>query len=532
MPSWLERLYEDIGNLWQKLPSAQKWLMGGIAGALILTLVGLSLTMFVIPSSNFFMGDLSQSQMGEVTSYLDEKNVTYDIGDDGSSIYVYQDEKKLQFDYAAAKGTKTLGGNSILLGPNWSQTKEQFDETRLRALQEELETTIEKGGGIQWARVHLTRRERALFPSGDSKAAASVSIKTQSGTLSRNEVEAIQWLVANALPGLEPVNVKVVANGTQLLQGFVEASESEQVASEQRKAEKELEEKKNARIAAILGPIVGGAHNYTSSVMLELDYDKLEIEETIVDTESPLAIRVKTEESSEETTQTGGVPGTPENNPADRLGRNSGSGSDSKSSEESTEKDFRPRMERKEIRKVAPGAILSQHVSIAIDQRQVFEDGEIVHQPRTEVELGVIEEQLKAAVGHIDASGEYHFEFNEIPFDNTSTLIAASAEKKDLLVRQLESGTFLIIAIILIGVFFYILRKVFAEAEEEELVEEEVEIPQGPMSLEDMGLKELGDETNLAPEDQRNKMLRDQIEKFAVEDPEAVAQIVKNWLSE
>ena len=533
MPSWLERLSEDIRNLWGKLPSSQKWLVGGIAGALLLTLVGLSMTMFVLPSSNFFMGDLTPSQMGDVKKFLEEKNVTYDIGDDGSSIYVYQDAKKLQFDYAAARGSKTLGGNSILLGPNWSQTKEQFDETRLRALQEELETTIERADNIKWARVHLTRRERALFPSGDTKAAASVSIQTKAGKPTRKEVEAIQWLVANALPGLEPVNVKVVANGKGVVEGYVPTSEEEQVATEQRKAEVELEKKKNARISAILDPIVGGPENYTSSVMVELDYDKLEIEETLIDTESPLAIHVKNEESSEKTSQTKGVPGTPENNPADRLGRNSGgSGTESNSTEESSEKDFRPRLERKQIRKVAPGAIRAQHVAVAIDQREVFENGEIVHKPRSPEELKIIEDQLKAAVGHIDSSPEYHFEFNEIPFDNTSTLIAASQEKKELIFRQLESGTFIVVAVVLIGVFFFFLRKVFAEAEEEEMVEEEVHLPEGPLTLEELGLKELGDESNLAPEEQKNKILREQIEKFAVDEPEVVAQIVKNWLSE
>ncbi|MCA9448546.1 MAG: hypothetical protein KC931_15595, partial [Candidatus Omnitrophica bacterium] len=318
----------------------------------------------------------------------------------------------------------------------------------------------------------------------------------------------------------------------QLLEGFFETSESEQVASEQRKAEKALEEKKNARIAAILNPIVGGPQNYTSSVILELDYDKLEIEETFVDTESPLAVKVRTEESSEDTTQTGGVPGTPENNPADGLGRNVGTGSESQSTEELSEKEYRPRMERKENRIVAPGAIVSQHVSIAINEHGTLKDGEMVFEPRSQEELAKLANQLKAAVGHNDASGEYVFELNEYAFDNTSDQMAAVAVKKETLHRQLESGFFLALAVILIGVFFYFVRKVFSEAEEEDVVEEEVNVPQGPLSLTELGLKELGDYESLEPEDQKNKMLRDQIEKYAIDEPESVAQIVKNWLSE
>ncbi|MCA9436007.1 MAG: flagellar M-ring protein FliF, partial [Candidatus Omnitrophica bacterium] len=392
MPSWLERLFEDIRNLWQKLPTSQKWLVGGVSAALLLLLVGVSMTTFVIPSSDYFMGDLSASQMSEATKFLDENNVTYDIGEDSSSIYVYGDADKLKYEYAAAKATKTLGGNRVLLGPNWSQTKEQFDELRLRALEEELAQTIEKGGNIEWARVHLTRRQRALFPSGDTKATASVSIKSKSGgDISRNEVEGIQWLVANSLPGLEPVNVKVIGDRNQPLEGFAETSESEQVANEQRKAEKALEEKKNAMIARILDPVVGGPQNYTSSVILELDYDKLEIEETFVDTESPLAVKVRTEESSEETNQTGGVPGTESNNPADRLGQNVGTGTESQSSEELSEKEYRPRLERKQSRVVAPGAILSQHVSVVINEREVYEDGEVKYEARTPEQLAKLE---------------------------------------------------------------------------------------------------------------------------------------------
>lgn len=532
MPSWLERLFEDIRNLWQKLPSSQQWLVGGLAGALVLSLIAISLTMFLLPSGQFFMGELSTSQMGDVAGFLDERNVRYDVGEDGKSLYVFQDPKKLQFEYASARGTKTLGGNSILLGPNWSQTKEQFDETRLRALQEELETTIEKADNIAWARVHLTKRERGLFPSGDTRAAASVSIKTHSGTPSRNEVEAIQWLVANSLPGLEPANVKVVGNGNRVLEGYTETTESEQVANEQRKAERELEVKKNERIAAILDPIVGGPQNYTSSVILNLDYDKLQIEETVLDTEAPLAVRIKTEESSEETSQAGGVPGTPENNPADRLGRNVEGGSTSQTTEERNERDFRPRLEKKINRVVAPGAILSQHVSIAINQREILDGGTVTYQPRTPEELATLERQLKAAVGHIDASPEYQFVLSEIAFDNTSAVIAETSEKRDLLFRQLESATFLIFAVVLIAVFFYFLRKVFVESAEEELVEEEVELPPSQLSLHELGLRDLTDSASLAPEDQKNKMLREQVEKFALEAPEATAQIVRNWLSE
>jgi len=79
-----------------------------------------------------------------------------------------------------------------------------------------------------------------------------------------------------------------------------------------------------------------------------------------------------------------------------------------------------------------------------------------------------LENQLKAAVGHVDASPEYHFVLNEMSFDTTSTQIAAAQEERQLLFRQMESGIFLAFAVILIGVFFYFLRKVFAEAEEED----------------------------------------------------------------
>ena len=532
MPSWLERLSEDIRNLWEKLPTSQRWFVASVAGALILALMAVSATMFIVPSGELFMGDLSRPQMADATNFLEENNITYDIGEDDSSIYVYDDAKKLQFEYAAARGTKTLGGNRVLMGPHWSQTKEQFDEISLRALEEELAATIERGGNIEWARVHLTRRGRALFPSNETKATASVSVKSKSGEVSRNEVEGIQWLVANALPGLDPVNVKVIGDGNRPLEGFMETSESEQVANEQRKAELMLEKKKNAAIAEILNPILGGSENYTSSVILELDYDKLEIEETILDTEEPLAIRIQTQESSEETTQTGGVPGTPENNPADRLGRNVGTGSESNSSEEMSEREYRPRLERKQSRVVAPGAIVSQHVSVAINQRETLQDGEVAYEARTPEELAMLENQLKAAVGHVDASAEYHFVLNEISFDTTGTQIAATEEKRRLFFRQLDSGLFLAAAILMIAVFFYFMRKVFTEAEDEEIVEEEVHMPDGPKTLAELGLRDLSDDESLEPEDQKNKMLREQVEQYATESPETVAEIIKNWLSE
>src|SRR3546814_17512756 len=73
----------------------------------------------------------------------------------------------------------------------------------LRALEGELARSIQSLDRVAAARVHLVLPERKLFSRDEQKPSASIVIRTQ-GRLSGGQVNAIQHLVAAAVPDLEP----------------------------------------------------------------------------------------------------------------------------------------------------------------------------------------------------------------------------------------------------------------------------------------------------------------------------------------
>jgi len=534
MPDWLNRLITDISALWQKLPTSQKWLVGGLSSALFLGLIGLSLTLYIFPSGEFLASGLSPTEVAQFVRFFDEKGVRYSLRDNGTSIYVYQDPYALMAEYAYTGQKKPLGGYSQLLGPKWGESSEQFKEKSRVAHQEELEMGIVQGSDrIKTARVYITLGKDTLFRSTSMKPTASVKVGTGGMGLEKRHVEGIQWLVASSVAGLQPADVKVIDESNQVLSGYEELSDTEKISNEQFRAQKAYEEKLKREIASILDPVVGSNENYAITAIVNLDYDKKQMKETFIDTEEPLEVTIKTEEMTEENQPAGGIPGTDSNNAQSPMQAQQ-PGGQSKLTQESREVEKKPRLERETVKEEAPGDILSQYVSITVNQRQDAESAKLI--PRAQEELAALEKQLKTAVGHIEDSTRFQFSFREVAFD-TSAAAHAEAQARSRKTRQnVESAVFLVFAVLLVGLFFYFLHRVFSlQPAERERLEELTEGEVGPPSeelLTELGLRALGEIGDMAPEVKRSRMMHEQVENFAREHPDTASQIVKSWLSE
>ena len=533
MPEWFERLFADISGVWEKASSAQRWVIGGVVATLTAGLIGITMALYVFPSGELLATGLGPSELARYVKFLDENGTRYDIRDNGTSIYVYESAPKIKGQFAFSGDTKPLGGYGHLLGPNWGKTRDQFQETSLRAHAEELEMSIVQGSDrIEFAEVFLTRGEEGLFKTTGTKPTASVKIGTGGMGVERRHVQGIQWLVANAMPGLLPEDVKVMDESNEVLDGYEKKSETELVTSERRSAELALEEKLEKKLGTILNPLVGGVTNRSIAVVVKLDWDKKHIREKIIDTNEPLEAWVKTEEIEEKNQPVGGIPGTPSNNAGDTLTAAPAGGQVSSLMQTSSEISSEPRRTREETTEVAPGAILSQQVTVTINEKQVADGGTITYEARTPEQLEAIEEQLKVAVGHIENSTKYSFSFREVPFDTSARQIALAEARREKLVQNIESGVFLFFAVALIVVFFIFLKKVFSMKIEEVEEEEEMEPISAEDTLAELGLRALGDEEGLSPEAKKSRMIREQVEVFTREHPEFASDIVKSWLSE
>ncbi len=100
--------------------------------------------------------------------------------------------------------------------PNWAGSDFSEKVNYQRALEGELERTLQTLNEVEAVRVHLVLPRESLFSEQERDAKAAVIVKTHGGTLSREAQQAIPQLVASAVDGLRPENVTVVDADTAM----------------------------------------------------------------------------------------------------------------------------------------------------------------------------------------------------------------------------------------------------------------------------------------------------------------------------
>src|SRR3546814_4234888 len=84
-------------------------------------------------------------------------------------------------------------------------------ETLRAAREADLARTIEAIDAVQSARIHIAAPEPSLFVRDDTPATASVMLTLQNGrSLSDGQVQAIRFLVASSVPGMNADHVSVI----------------------------------------------------------------------------------------------------------------------------------------------------------------------------------------------------------------------------------------------------------------------------------------------------------------------------------
>ncbi len=230
----------------------------------------------------------------------------------------------------ASEGSPHTGrmGFELFDKSSWGQT--EFDEkvNYQRALEGELERTIQTLSAVKSARVHLVMPTSSVFLDRDRGAKASVTLRMKHGMLSADQISSIARLVSGAVDDLSPRDVTIIDADTN-------ESLGEHGGSSQGR---ELEAELSKRLLATLGPAVG-AENLRASVNVEYDLSSTEQNQDKYD---PAVSAVLTSQKTSEqvgTSSAGGVAGTSANLPntsAAAAPTGSDDGSQISSSENST----------------------------------------------------------------------------------------------------------------------------------------------------------------------------------------------------
>ena len=306
----LEQATAMVGALRSRLvamPDGKRtWLIASIA---LLVAVTAGMVWYAQrPDWRVLFSGLDGKDVQQVSQELAAAGIPYEMSLDGASVEVpaeMLDKARME---VAAKGMPQTGrlGFELFDKPNWVGS--EFDErvNYQRALEGELEHTIETLSAVRSARVHLVLPQQSLFATETKLAKASVVLKLKRAAMDAEQVEAIRSLVAGSVENLSPDQVTLVdADGRVSLK----PRSKDSTVSDQEQA-------METKLVAMLEPLAG-RDNVRATVNISYDEDTVERTDEVYDPSQVAAVTMqKSEQNLAQQGRASGVPGTASNSPA------------------------------------------------------------------------------------------------------------------------------------------------------------------------------------------------------------------------
>jgi len=297
---------DQIQEFLRGLSLAQKALLAGGAAA-----VGLTLWLFVtlLDHKNVILySGLKPPDAQAMGSRLAAKGIPYEISPDGASVLVPSEKLDAARLETAAQGLPRNArlGFELFDTPNWAGSDFSEKVNYQRALEGELERTLQTLSEVEAVRVHLVLPRESLFTEQEHASKAAVIVKTRGGTLSHEAQQAIPQLVASAVDGLRPENVTVVDAETAM--SFLARR------GPSGRASFDSDEELAAAAVHAIEPVVGADH-VRASVHVDYDLSSSEESSEIYDPKSSTPLAQQHSEELAGGANPAGVPGVTSNVP-------------------------------------------------------------------------------------------------------------------------------------------------------------------------------------------------------------------------
>ncbi len=303
----LPQVLQQTKDFLAGLSVRQRLLLGGGA-----VLVAATLCVFVQliakPEYKTLYSGLSAGDTQEIAARLGSKKIPFEQSPDGASISVPADKLDSARVEIASQPMPHSGrmGFELFDKPNWAGSDFSEKVNYQRALEAELERTLQTLSEVEAVRVHLVMPAESLYSERDRAAKASVTVKLRRGRLPESSDTAIRQLVAGAVDRLSPENVVVIDADTNLPLGRFGGS-GQGGASE-------VDQDLAKRVVATLEPVVG-SQGVRASVHVEYDLSSGEETQETYDPSSSVPLSVTRSEEHLGSDAMGGVPGTSSNLP-------------------------------------------------------------------------------------------------------------------------------------------------------------------------------------------------------------------------
>ena len=255
----LSQVGSQLQAIWKQLGFNQR-----ISLVLAAGVVGLGLGAVVFWSSradySLLYGKLDEAEAAKVIAALADAKVPYQVSRSSGSISVPADKVHVMRMQLAAKGVPRGEGVGfeIFDKPNFGISDFIQRANYLRAVQGELARTIGQVDSIENARVMIVMPENRLLVDNQKRPTASVFVRVRgNSTLPSQTVNAIRFLVANAVEGLVANYVSVVDNQGNVLSDNSENDSVAGLTTTQLTARKNLEQYLAKKVEDILSKVLG-----------------------------------------------------------------------------------------------------------------------------------------------------------------------------------------------------------------------------------------------------------------------------------
>jgi flagellar M-ring protein FliF len=542
----------QLKKFWGGLQPLQRVALAG-TGVLVLALALYAILWAQTPDYATLFSGLSEQDAAAVVEQLKELKIPYRILQGGTVIQVPQRQvydARLEMARQGLPKGGTVGFELFDSGQlgNLGMTDFMQRVNFQRALEGELARTIAELEPVAGARVHLVLPQPSLFLAEQREPTASVVLQLKPmAELSREQIRAINHLVASSVEGLKPGNITLVDVQGNVLSA---AGEEDTVPSTlqastgqievQRAYERDLETRLQTMLDQALGP-----NHAVVRVSAWFNWDRKEINS---ETYAPLGDGtgvVRSEQTQEETyegngTAPGGIPGVDSNSAIPTYPAQQGTGT-SRYSKRNTTRNY-------ELSKVvqtvtqAPGTLQRLSVAVLLDEKLAKGQADRI-------------QAMVATAAGLDTSRGDTISVQTMPFEEqlaASRDATAEAERRATIFSLARLGALVLALLILLRFAQLTFRELSLRLTGEymprvSIVETELPepAPAAPQQLPQPGQTaaatpstpslEASQEPSEAfelPEEPPVVQLRRRLTSMAERSPELIAELVQAWLAE
>ncbi len=506
-----------------------------ILAALGIILLGMITMIFLANRTSWapLYSNLEPGDAATIVEKLKENQIPFLLAPGGRTIMVEPsrvDQTRLTMAKEKVLPGSGVGFLDLFSTPTLGETEFQ-QGVKFRVAQEgELARLISTINVVKSAKVSLAIPQKTLYSDNEEEPSAAIALNLTSKGANKKQIETIVHLVASAVEGLTPRNVKLTDQKGNLLSREFEDNSAGGKMNEnysyKRRFEKELELNVVKQIEKIVGK-----DRVRVNVSATMRFDRRTIKEELIDPDQTSVVSEQLiDESSTGTRSIPVGPAGVTTNLPEATGREAATVSEF--SKKNSTRNFES-SRREVVMESAVGEVVRLSVSVLLDNRrsQIIDDsGNTMgrtNTPWTEEEKETIVGLVKAAMGYNETRGDSVFVGN-MPFeaaieeDEASEIEATKVRNKFILdvVRYVALGS-AILALIMF-VIRPMVKKLSSKPADLDLL---MGMPATIGELE-------GEELEIPTERESGIPPRDKILEIAKQDPLKTSALIHTWLRE